>query len=490
MEQALDHGRSAAWCASWIEIAMHSITHLSTMHCTPVCHRSEGHGCIGLLDSLSRICQRIGVLGRASESGPSEKARTLSELFYGAAGGVQMRQPLFFAHQSKQSRAALETAPGTGNFCGPGRDRAGCAHSAPAESWRSLATMIRRWMHWHAPSRLSSEAGDLEHLALAVAGIARAHRDEGTRPAGRLEPDHPAPQSAEGGRVESGDRRYTLHRACTSLLHSREIHGHHVGGRARGIVRSCSRKRLAACRGQWQAGDPRLSRRNRLEEARDVLEAAVPLADASGNLHALVRALTSLAATAGRSGKLQEALTDREHSLAAAERQLGDQNSISRRAWSHVGGAEPWLGQWEAARTHYTRARAVADSIRTMLACALSLLRALLSERCDWRLRRRRTPRGAWPGNCRTERSLPRRSSFWNGCCRTRTSNGRDRVRSATVFSRGTTRLGAGHPSIPWILTSLAEAHGELGESGRRATWRMDGGLARCYGNETTPVTC
>ena len=38
---------------------------------------------------------------------------------------------------------------------------------------------------------LSSEAGDLEHLALAVAGIARAHRDRGTT-AGRARTHHPA----------------------------------------------------------------------------------------------------------------------------------------------------------------------------------------------------------------------------------------------------------------------------------------------------------
>ena len=69
---------------------------------------------------------------------------------------------------------------------------------------------------------------------------------------------------------------------------------------------------------------------------------------------------------------------------------------------SHLGGAELWLGRWEGARTQYTRARAMADSVGNGRMRPISTAGSPI-ERCDRRLRRSRTPRRAWPGSGRTD---------------------------------------------------------------------------------------
>ena len=174
--------------------------------------------------------------------------------------------------------------------------------------------------------------------------------------------------------------------------------------------------------------------------------------------------MTSLAATAGRSGRLQEALEYRERSLAAAER-LGDQNSLVL-SLSHVGGAELWLGAWESARAHYIRARAVAESIGQCSHAPypyfglayLSVVTGAFEEGA--RLAEHGLKIAEQSGHleaiCFLERVLADANIR-------RSRPGRARDRLLALY----TRLGAGHPSIPWILPSLADAHLNLGESGQ-----------------------
>ena len=242
------------------------------------------------------------------------------------------------------------------------REQAGAVLTAAARYDAALASL-------EEAAATYRRVGDLEGLGRTVAGMGYAHiltatPEEGI---GRLQPLLEP--------LEAGEALHGLAALYTALAHLYFASGRYIeqlvaAGRAAELARAVGDDGiLAAAEGRRGVA---LFALGRLDEALPVLEEAIRVADVTGDLATLCRALINVATIHFYRGDLARSRPYGERALEVAERH-GGQAEIVRTTTNH-GEFSLYTGDWRRASLDFERALALSRAIGSPVAAVYPLL--------------------------------------------------------------------------------------------------------------------